>query len=326
VGDVYSWGNGGYGQLGQGDSNNVIPQPELVAGLSGQQGVSVSAGEYHSVCITAVGSVFSWGHGGHGALGHGNLKNCYEPRQIDAANHCHVSSVSAGASHTMLCVEMEPGGSYEEGWRLSDVKNAIAGDGDEESVGGGGSVGGYYASLPSSSESMSRPSYAQVGIAPIEEVDSGSSSGKGGDKGQTEFSDIGATSASKSKKLDDTPVIGKGKSTIENVISPLSHSSASYSEPYSDGSSPMGGGGVDQGYSPPRFSNPSSSGYGDRESSAARRRGGGDRGGGGRRGSKEADWVDEGGGAMSFRLFQSPDKDVSIPNSRDLYSRETLSK
>jgi len=125
----------------QGDANNCISTPELINELSGQQCVSISAGEYHSVCITAVGSVFSWGHGGFGALGHGNLKNCNEPTVIDALQGARVVSVAAGSSHTMLCVEREGGGGdMEEGWLLNEVNT------DK-----------LYGSLPGSAESLERP-------------------------------------------------------------------------------------------------------------------------------------------------------------------------
>ena len=46
TGEVYSWGNGGYGQLGHGDSSLCISTPELIAGLSGESCVSVNAGEF----------------------------------------------------------------------------------------------------------------------------------------------------------------------------------------------------------------------------------------------------------------------------------------
>ena len=106
VGEVYSWGNGGYGQLGQSEGNLCISTPEIVGGLSGQQCVRVFAGEYSSVAITAVGSIFSWG-GGFGALGHEDVKNCYEPKMIEALKDSHVVSCSVGSVHSLILVEKE---------------------------------------------------------------------------------------------------------------------------------------------------------------------------------------------------------------------------
>lgn len=101
---MYSWGNGGYGQLGQSEGNLCISTPEVVNGLNGQQCVNIAAGEYSSVAITAVGSIFSWG-GGFGALGHEDVKNVYEPKLVDALRDCNVVSCSVGSIHSVILVE-----------------------------------------------------------------------------------------------------------------------------------------------------------------------------------------------------------------------------
>ena len=45
--------------------------PTLVTGLQGGRVVHVAAGECHTICSTADGSVFTWGGGEHGKLGLG---------------------------------------------------------------------------------------------------------------------------------------------------------------------------------------------------------------------------------------------------------------
>ena len=54
-GAVWSWGCGGQGQLGHGDEQNQW-QPKKIEALAGDV-VAVSAGDRHSIAITADGAV-----------------------------------------------------------------------------------------------------------------------------------------------------------------------------------------------------------------------------------------------------------------------------
>ena len=83
-GAVWSWGNGGCGELGHGDAQNQW-QPKKIEAFAGQRVVAVSAGDYaHSLAITADGAVWSWGQGGSGCLGHGDLSDQMLPKKIAA--------------------------------------------------------------------------------------------------------------------------------------------------------------------------------------------------------------------------------------------------
>ena len=70
-GGVWSWGFGGGGQLGHGDGQNQL-LPEKIEALAGRRVVAVSAGDAHSLALTADGAVWSSGAGGYGRLGHGD--------------------------------------------------------------------------------------------------------------------------------------------------------------------------------------------------------------------------------------------------------------
>ena len=99
AGRCFTWGAGGGGRLGHGDTATVAA-PKLVqtfvemaaAGSKGKGGghnlgqsaggggrdplaawkvFSVSAGDAHSAAVTADGSLYTWGHGWYGQLGHG---------------------------------------------------------------------------------------------------------------------------------------------------------------------------------------------------------------------------------------------------------------
>ena len=82
-GAVWSWGEGGSGQLGHGDGQNQLLPKKVEA--FGQRVVAVSAGGTHSLAITTDGAVFAWGKGEDGCLGHGeDLSNQLLPKKIEA--------------------------------------------------------------------------------------------------------------------------------------------------------------------------------------------------------------------------------------------------
>jgi alpha-tubulin suppressor-like RCC1 family protein len=69
---VFACGSNVEGQLGVGDTEDRLV-PTLVTGqLQGKTAVYVAAGGYHTLCITADGSLFSWGWNGSGQLGVGD--------------------------------------------------------------------------------------------------------------------------------------------------------------------------------------------------------------------------------------------------------------
>ena len=68
-GSVYSWGPGGSGQLGHGDTATELT-PKAIKGLEGHRVVSVACGSRCSAAITASGKLFTWGHGSNCRLGH----------------------------------------------------------------------------------------------------------------------------------------------------------------------------------------------------------------------------------------------------------------
>jgi len=82
-GAVWSWGDGDYGKLGHGDWQDQ-PLPKKVEAFAGQRVVALSAGESHSLTLTADSAVLTWGHGGHGCLGHGeDLSDQLLPKKIE---------------------------------------------------------------------------------------------------------------------------------------------------------------------------------------------------------------------------------------------------
>ncbi|KAH8407040.1 hypothetical protein KR222_004341, partial [Zaprionus bogoriensis] len=119
-GDVYTWGNGLRGQLGQA-TLGVEETPQLLEALAGVKITHIAAGGWHSAAISAFGDLYTWGLNCNGQLGvrvmkpDGLLKEptVYPLPQLHdlpvccgAADNddddCEPVRVFAGARHTLL--------------------------------------------------------------------------------------------------------------------------------------------------------------------------------------------------------------------------------
>ena len=65
----------------------------------------VSAGDDHSIAITADGAVWSWGGGAYGKLGHGDEQNQLLPKKVDSLTGQRVAAVSAGTHSLALTAD-----------------------------------------------------------------------------------------------------------------------------------------------------------------------------------------------------------------------------
>lgn len=94
-GFLYTWGEGEFGRLGLGD-NVSHSVPTLVPDLSGVG--SVSCGNSHTLVLSADGkTVWSFGAGEGGKLGHGDTNNVSRPKVIDALVGLYLRKVVAGS-------------------------------------------------------------------------------------------------------------------------------------------------------------------------------------------------------------------------------------
>ena len=99
-GEVYSWGWGNEGQLGNGSQYDQLT-PTIVRGLDSQRICSAACGYYHTVVSTETGAVFCWGKGSAGQLGFGDPASSLVPRPIAALSQHRVHQVACGAAHTL---------------------------------------------------------------------------------------------------------------------------------------------------------------------------------------------------------------------------------
>ena len=89
------------GLLGHGEGVTRLNTPtRLPSPLGGERAVSVAAGAYHSLALTS-SSVWSWGDGLYGRLGHGDYAAQWQPKKIEAFAGQRVVAVSAGGEHSL---------------------------------------------------------------------------------------------------------------------------------------------------------------------------------------------------------------------------------
>ena len=99
-GAVWSWGGGASGKLGHGDEQERL-LPNKIEAFADQRVVAVSAGGEHSLALTADGSVWSWGAGSHGQLGHGDTQGQWQPKKVETLAGQSNIAVSAGGDHNI---------------------------------------------------------------------------------------------------------------------------------------------------------------------------------------------------------------------------------
>ncbi|CAI8007319.1 E3 ubiquitin-protein ligase HERC2 [Geodia barretti] len=126
-GEMYSWGEGDDGKLGHGGTANV-DTPRFVDAMKGKRVVDAECGSSHSACILDDGSLYTWGKGRYGRLGHNDYETQYKPKQVMALKGEKIVAVACGSG---------------DAHSLAASKETVFswGDGDYGKLGRGGNEG-----------------------------------------------------------------------------------------------------------------------------------------------------------------------------------------
>ncbi|GCC28306.1 hypothetical protein chiPu_0006735 [Chiloscyllium punctatum] len=98
-GELYTWGEGDFGRLGHSDSHSRN-LPTLVKDISsvGQ----VACGSSHTIAVSQDGrTVWSFGGGDNGKLGHGETNRVYRPKVIECLQGLYIRKVCAGSQSSL---------------------------------------------------------------------------------------------------------------------------------------------------------------------------------------------------------------------------------
>ncbi|KAK4282113.1 hypothetical protein QN277_013527 [Acacia crassicarpa] len=109
--EVFSWGSGTNYQLGTGNAH-IQKLPCKVDSLGGSYIKLISAAKFHSVAVTAIGEVYTWGFGRGGRLGHPDFDihsgqaAVITPRQVTSGLGARrVKAIAAAKHHTVVATE-----------------------------------------------------------------------------------------------------------------------------------------------------------------------------------------------------------------------------
>ncbi|GAB1606906.1 hypothetical protein Ahia01_000973300, partial [Argonauta hians] len=98
-GELYTCGDGDYGRLGHGDSNSKNV-PTCIKDVSGVG--QVACGSSHTIAVSQDGrTVWSFGGGDNGKLGHGDTNRLYKPKVIDTFTEFYIRKVVCGTQSSL---------------------------------------------------------------------------------------------------------------------------------------------------------------------------------------------------------------------------------
>lgn len=117
-GTLYAWGDGQYGQIGNGKTNAVTSPTKLnqISGIT-----KIAAGSNHSLALKSDGTVLAWGFNGHGEVGNGTTTNQLAPTAVTGLTG--IIAIAAGGSHSLA---LKSDGTV---WAWGDNSSGQLGDG-----------------------------------------------------------------------------------------------------------------------------------------------------------------------------------------------------
>jgi hypothetical protein len=125
-GQVFAWGNGQNGQLGDNDDQTTDTPVNVQFDFDGTI-VAIAAGAEHALALGGSGEVFAWGEGGDGQLGNGGDGENDAPQPVDLPAGVTATAIAAG--HYFSLAVTSTGAVYSWG----DGSDGQLGDGADDS-------------------------------------------------------------------------------------------------------------------------------------------------------------------------------------------------
>lgn len=106
--NMFSWGDNQFGQLGIDNTSDTSRNYLTLVNLPNKKVVSVSAGNFHSACLTddLSNNLYLWGQGYNYQLGNLSQSNLFSPYNLQLGTNLRIISVACGSNFT-VCVTNE---------------------------------------------------------------------------------------------------------------------------------------------------------------------------------------------------------------------------
>lgn len=114
-GRIFTFGSGYDGILGHGNEQNQLIPVEVKIPTKSKI-IDLDFGLSHTIVCDENGSVFTFGHGGHGCLGHGDTKGSFTPVKVKSLSKEKIVQVGAGNSYSIA--RTEDGRVFTFGYKL----------------------------------------------------------------------------------------------------------------------------------------------------------------------------------------------------------------
>lgn len=108
AGEVFSWGQGGQGELGQGGASKAVVTPGRLPWARDAGSLAASCGGRFATLVDSHGRLFTWGAGKAGALGHGDTSKRAVGRPVKALASVAVRGVACGAEWMLVLASWRP--------------------------------------------------------------------------------------------------------------------------------------------------------------------------------------------------------------------------
>lgn len=105
MGELYTWGNNEYGQIGINSSNATVNKPQRIESLVSLPIASIACGANHSFVLSKSGAVYGWGKNDCGQLGLNDELNRHVPHHLKSLRSIKVKYISCGEDYSVFLTQ-----------------------------------------------------------------------------------------------------------------------------------------------------------------------------------------------------------------------------